>query len=223
MKKTTIALSTLVLASTSASAFDLNPEFFVGGGVGYHHAKLEAEYLDFDDVDGRYFNKESNTANGVAFNLRAGAYLTPNHRVTLTANFTGDNELYSESYEDGKYTENLKQAEYLASYDYFHYLNSDFALFAGVTAGVVQNTATFEDKDIDGTYKSKSKETDFTYGLQIGTQYKINSNWSADLQYRYMFESTSVSESESWDTGYWKDTYTVKNHGELTLNVDYRF
>ncbi len=222
MKKTIIALSTLALASTSVSAFDLNPEFFVGGGVGYHHAKFESKYSEVYESD-NWSGKESNTAKGAAFSVRTGAYLTPNHRVTLTANFTGDNELYSDSDEYGKYTENLKQSEYLASYDYLHYLNAEFALFAGATAGVVQNTLTFEDKYNGETSKDKYKETDFTYGLQVGAQYKINANWSADLQYRHMFESTSVSQSESWDNGYYKDTHTVKNHGELTLSVDYRF
>ncbi|MEZ8861384.1 outer membrane beta-barrel protein [Vibrio sp. 10N.247.311.51] len=222
MKKTIIALSTLALASTSVSAFDLNPEFFVGGGVGYHHAKFESKWTGGAEGDS-WSDKESDTAKGAAFSVRTGAYLTPNHRVTLTANFTGDNELYSDSDEDSKYTENLKQSEYLASYDYLHYLNADFALFAGVTAGVVQNTLTFEDKYNGETSKDKYKETDFTYGLQVGAQYKINTNWSADLQYRHMFESSSVSESGSWDTGYYKNTYTVKNHGELTLSVDYRF
>ncbi|MEG3692887.1 outer membrane beta-barrel protein [Vibrio coralliirubri] len=222
MKKTIIALSTLALASTSVSAFDLNPEFFVGGGVGYHHAKFESKWTEVAEGDS-WSDKESDTAKGAAFSVRTGAYLTPNHRVTLTANFTGDNELYSDSDEYGKETQNLKQSEYLASYDYLHYLNADFALFAGVTAGVVQNTITFEYKDIDGTDKEKDKETDFTYGLQVGAQYKINSNWSADLQYRHMFESTSVSDSWNDEYGYGNDTFTVKNNGELTLSVDYRF
>ncbi|MBE8575033.1 outer membrane beta-barrel protein [Vibrio sp. OPT18] len=220
MKKTIIALSTLALASTSVSAFDLNPEFFVGGGVGYHHAKFEYKFNDVDEVDGNASGKESNTAKGAAFSVRTGAYLTPNHRVTLTANFTGDNELYKDSYGD---LDELKQSEYLASYDYFHYLNSEFSLFGGVTAGIVQNKHTVSWDEEGDSGKETNKETDFTYGLQVGAQYKINTNWSADLQYRHMFESSSVSESDSWDTGYYKDTYTVKNHGELTLSVDYRF
>ncbi|CDS96353.1 outer membrane beta-barrel protein [Vibrio coralliirubri] len=220
MKKTIIALSTLALASTSVSAFDLNPEFFVGGGVGYHHAKFEYKFNEVDEVDGNASGKESNTAKGAAFSVRTGAYLTPNHRVTLTANFTGDNELYK--YSDGDLDE-LKQSEYLASYDYFHYLNSEFSLFGGVTAGIVQNKHTEIWNEETSRVKETHKETDFTYGLQVGAQYKINTNWSADLQYRHMFESSSVSESNSWDTGYYKDTYTVKNHGELTLSVDYRF
>lgn len=201
--------TTTAIANESAPTPELMPEqikteFFVGGGLGYHSAKAE---VSFDGM------KESKKAKGAAFHIRGGAYIQENHRITGTINFTNDNELIDYEFAEGDVTTlDLRQTEFLISYDYVHALNNDFSVFGGASTGFVTNKATL-DNTIYG--EDKGSETDFVYGLQAGVQYKIMKNVSADLQYRHMFESYSESE--------FGVKASVPNNSEFTVSVDYRF
>ncbi|MGF1694840.1 porin family protein [Vibrio lamellibrachiae] len=208
MNKTLLALTITTLAAPSAMA----TEYFVGGGLGYHTTKAEIA----NNGHG-YTGKNS----GLALHIRGGAYITENHRLTGTANFVLNDEVYAEStpgLSGSDYTIDFKQTEFLMSYDYIHSISSDFSVFGGATAGMVKNTLKEEERYYNFPYLSYSVEeskSDFTYGLQVGAQYKLTNDLSADLQYRHMFESFSYTE------GNYKES--ISNHGEFTISLDYRF
>ncbi|MCW8335384.1 porin family protein [Vibrio sp. SCSIO 43135] len=210
MKKALLALTIASLTAPAAMA----TEFFIGGGMGYHSAKIKLE-----ENDG-YSNRE--TATGSAFHIRGGAYLTENHRITATINYTGDNKLHREHGENGgKFAADLAQTEYLLSYDYVHAINSEFSVFGGPTIGFTTNEATLALSHSElprATIQAEESSTDFVYGLQAGAQYKITNNISADFQYRYMFESYSTTLDNQWES-----KITVPNNSEFTISLDYRF
>lgn len=209
MNKLLIALTISTLTAPSAMA----TEFFVGGGVGYHSATAEIE-----DTSEANPASAKETANGAAFHIRGGAYITENHRVTATINLSGDNELYKEAGNFATANLELAQTEYLVSYDYVHPVSSALSIFGGATAGMVKNELTGTVSSSDKTlFNETGSETDFVYGLQAGIQYKLSNQLSADLQYRHMFESYSYTDNDL------EFKASVPNNGEFTISLDYRF
>ncbi|MGF1694838.1 outer membrane beta-barrel protein [Vibrio lamellibrachiae] len=217
MKKVLLTLS--IALATSPAAFAT--EFFIGGGAGYHDAKIELNDSEFGTA--------TENANGASFHIRAGAYLTENHRVTTTINHMGDSNVYRNRLSD--VPENidvqleLAQTEYLISYDYIYSVGDKLSIFAGATAGIVNNKANgfIVEKPTSGDqteFSHKGSESDFTYGLQVGTQYKIMNNMSLDLQYRHMFES--YSHATNWSEGETTEL-SIPSHSELSVSLDYRF
>ncbi|WP_221076328.1 outer membrane beta-barrel protein [Agarivorans aestuarii] len=218
MKNTLLALVIGGLTSHSVLA----NEFFIGGGAGYQNVKVDAS----DTLLSNY----STDAGRAAIHVRGGVYLSENHRVTATINYMSDATVYRNAL--GEYPSHfdskaqLAQNEYLLSYDYLHPLSENFSLFGGATVGLVNNKAklSIEHKPQDGNpssrYSHQSSKTDFTYGLQLGMQYKLTESLSVDVQYRHMFESYSEGftresgESTSLSFPY-SNTYTV--------SLDYRF
>ncbi|MGY3569201.1 outer membrane protein [Vibrio paucivorans] len=206
MKKALLALTIASLTAPAAMA----TEFFIGGGLGYHSATLKINDDEFNAKE---------TASGAAFSIRGGAYIAENHRVTATINFSGDHELFKEAGNFATGTLELAQTEYLVSYDYIHAVGSNLSIFGGATAGMVKNELSGNVSSFGETLFDESRsETDFLYGLQAGVQYKLTDSISADLQYRYMFESYS----ESFDTGF-NTKVSVPNSSEFTISLDYRF
>ncbi|MGF1697523.1 porin family protein [Vibrio lamellibrachiae] len=192
----------LLAAVSAPSAFATSVDYFAGGGFGSHSSTLKVDAADW---------KESDRAG--AFHIRGGAYINNVHRVTLTANFAGDNELFSVAHEPsgislkGEYDQN----EWFASYDYVHSLNEKFSIFGGVTAGLTKNKVTFTYEDDLGKEKHKESETDFTLGAQVGVQYALTNELSIDGTYRHM------------GTSYKDDLIKVDNHSEFAISLDYRF
>ncbi|MGF1755187.1 porin family protein [Vibrio makurazakiensis] len=228
MKKTllTLAVSALsipsVMANEATSSPEIipetsSPEFFIGGGLGYHGMKGE--------LDDSQLGKHTENANGGAFHIRAGLYVTENHRVTATINHMGDSHLYRDRLYEGTPGVDAKidlaQTEYLISYDYIHPINSQVSVFGGATAGLVNNkvNSSYRDTSDEYTASHKGSETDFTMGLQVGAQYKIIENVSVDLQYRHMFESYS----ETFSEGDYTTKLSIPYSNEVTISVDYRF
>ncbi|MGF1721676.1 porin family protein [Vibrio kyushuensis] len=197
----------LLAAVSAPSAFATSAEYFVGGGLGYHSANTKLSYEGYS---------LKNDASGAAFHVRGGVYLEENHRLTLTANFTGDNTIISNSYEDGDWLKaELAQTEWLASYDYVHSINNEFSVFGGVTAGFTKNKLTASGEEWGRAFNESGSETDLTLGAQAGVQYKLTKNVSVDGTYRYM--GTSWEEKESGLRA------AVDNHSEFSISLDYRF
>jgi opacity protein-like surface antigen len=235
MKKTLAVVSASLLA-TPVLANDV--QYFVGGGLGGQYISVSEGNSYEGEYDNYAYSSDSSseqTAFGSSIHIRTGMIFSQNHRVTLTANFTGDTEIssYSSSYSDGEWStgkDEIKQTELLLSYDYIHALNNNVSIFGGATVGTISNELSRSDKGYDPYYDEEWSESnslkgsDFGYGLQIGAQYKINENWSADLTYRHMFstldKSTTLIESDRWTE---TSTGKVNNHGVFTVTVDYRF
>ncbi|WP_047049225.1 outer membrane beta-barrel protein [Vibrio mexicanus] len=204
-------ISLAVVAALSAPAAYANTvEYFVGGGMGYHNSKAKLS------VDG--LGSSSETASSAAFHFRGGAYVNENHRFTLTANFAGKDDIYhfdlnpiADWTESGK----LSQNEFLASYDYIYPVASNVAVFGGVSAGFINNKLSVSGTDWLGGYSYSESERDLAVGAQIGTQVRLDANWSIDATYRYM--GTSYEEKNEGVK------LAVDNHSEFTVSLDYRF
>ncbi|WP_047049222.1 outer membrane beta-barrel protein [Vibrio mexicanus] len=198
-------LSLAILAAVAApSTYATSVDYFVGGGMGYHSATVKVEDGDGD------IHKE--TAKGAAFHIRGGAYIAEDHRLTLTANFTGDNELDALYIGDAWAKAELAQTEWLASYDYVHGLNEDFSIFGGATVGYIKNKGIIRG-NVGEDFKHSESESDFAFGGQVGVQYHVAQNVSIDGTYRYM--GTSYKSKEFADK--------VSNHSEFIVSLDYRF
>ncbi|MEF1291828.1 outer membrane beta-barrel protein [Vibrio sp. M260118] len=209
-------LSLILLATLSTSAYAT--EFFIGGGTGYQSMKGEINDSEFGIFDDK--------AQGAAFHLRGGVYLDQNHRFTATINHMVDSSFHrnrlNQEPENLSSSIDLAQTEYLVSYDYVHAMTADLSVFGGATAGWVNNRVEMSiyDRDSGDSASHKASQTDVTYGLQVGAQYKILDNLSADLQYRHMFES--YSDTINWDNG---DTtkLSIPYNNQISLSFDYRF
>ncbi len=218
MNKTTLALSLAALCTSSFSSFASTTDFFVGIGGGYQSIKADISDSELGSFDDK--------TRGGSFHLRGGLYLNDNHRFTATINHVVDSNLYrnylNQEPDDISVGFDLGQTEYLVSYDYLHPISSDLSLFGGVSAGFVNNRleGKYYDRTTGDNYGYNGSETDFTYGLQAGFQYKIIDNVSLDLQYRYMFESyshtTHFGEGDSIQA-------SVPRNDNISLTLDYRF
>lgn len=210
MKKLT--LLTLAASVVAVPAMATNVEYFVGGGLGG-----QFNGVTISDEDGKWFDESGNAMN---MHLRGGLVIEQNHRVTFTANFAGDAELFSHTDSDGeKEIYELKQSEFLVSYDYLHNIAKDIDLFVGVSTGWVKNKLSGEYIYDDITEKDSISDTSFAMGFQVGAQYRIDNNWSTDLTYRHMFSSM---DKKFGDDEYF-ERVEVEGHGALTLSLDYRF
>ncbi|MDO6762632.1 outer membrane beta-barrel protein [Agarivorans sp. 1_MG-2023] len=213
MKKALLALSFATLFTSSA----YSTEFFVGGGAGYQKVNVEAS-------DSEYGSRATD-AGRAAFHIRGGVYLNENHRLTATINYMSDANVYRNNLGGVDTQIELAQNEYLLSYDYIQPISDKFSVFGGATIGAVHNKGKFwlEEKPVGGgvsSYSHQANQTDFTYGLQIGMQYKILDNLSMDVQYRHMFES--YSNDIHWETGE-KTSFSLPHSNAYTISFDYRF
>ncbi|GDY26836.1 MULTISPECIES: porin family protein [unclassified Agarivorans] len=120
---------------------------------------------------------------GATYQLRGGAIINDNHRVMGT---------YA-------YMDELSQNTFLASYDYLYPLNEQFSLFAGASMGAA-------DSEIND-----QSSTEFVWGGQVGAIYNINSNWSAELSYRYL------------EQDYEEANFSLNDTQQVMLSVDYHF
>lgn len=104
--------------------------------------------------------------------LNAGLTINSEHRVTAT---------YS-------YKDKFSQSLFFASYDYLYDITNKMSLNGGFLLGVGYN-------DI-----ANETSMDFIKGLQVGTSYHINKDWSTDLTYRYIHQDFEEQDVEIDDT-----------------------
>ncbi|MGR5064069.1 outer membrane beta-barrel protein [Photobacterium sp. DNB22_13_2] len=116
----------------------------------------------------------ANSVNGedATVQLNAGLTINSEHRVTAT---------YS-------YKDKFSQSLFFASYDYLYDINNNMSLNGGFLLGVGYN-------DI-----SDETSMDFIRGLQVGTSYHINKEWSTDLTYRYIHQDYDEEDIDIDDT-----------------------
>ncbi|MGF1682196.1 porin family protein [Photobacterium minamisatsumaniensis] len=117
------------------------------------------------------------------FQLNAGLTIESKHRVTGT---------YS-------YKDKFSQSLFFASYDYLYYLSDKIALSGGFLLGVGYNDIVDE------------SSLEFLRGLQVGSSFKINNDWSTDILYRYMHQDF---EEEGVD---------IDNSQQIVIIANYHF
>ncbi|MGR5143067.1 porin family protein [Photobacterium sp. DNB23_23_1] len=159
----------------------LATDFFVGAGVGWQQDEIK-----------RTLDKDSES---VHFQVRTGAILEEHHRITAAYSYKDDDVR----------TDDQKYKHYMhlmtLSYDYMLPFAFDGRLsgFIGPTMGLYNNE--FADR----------RRTHFTWGGQVGLQYRLPQNWSVDLSYRYLDMDVNGSQ------------YELDTTQQVTLAFDRRF
>ena len=82
------------------------------------------------------------------------------------------------------YKDKFSQSLFFASYDYLYDINDQISLNGGFLLGVGYNDIASE------------TSVDFIRGLQVGTSYRFNKDWSADLTYRYIHQDFEEDDVE---------------------------
>ncbi|GIU53919.1 MULTISPECIES: outer membrane beta-barrel protein [Shewanella] len=177
LNKAVLVAGMMVGSISAAQAADI--EYFVGAGAGFQT----------DSVDGN-INKDTED---MTWQLRVGALINEQHRLTGTFGYMEDKFSYS----GNKYKQ--EQYSWLVSYDYLIPMHKDVNLFVGVVAGANDNKV------------AGKASTDFVYGGQVGVQYKWNEHFSSDLGYRYL------------EQDYSKNGIEIENSQQVYLTLDYKF
>ena len=155
MKKT-IVMASLVAASTSMMAMDL--QYFLGAGV-------ERGDVDFKSTvnipSAGYSENESFSNDATDLKLKLGVILDKTHRISLSHVNYG--------IEDGGDFRII-----LGNYDYLIPVNEDFRFLAGVHLG----NANYETND-------DFKMSGLAYGVQVGAIYDITKNVEFELGLAY--------------------------------------
>lgn len=155
MKKT-IVMASLVAASTSMMAMDL--QYFLGAGV----ERIDADFKGTINAPSiGYTESESFSDDALSLKLKLGVILDKTHRISLSHVNYG--------IEDGGDFRII-----LGNYDYLIPLNEDFRFFAGVHLG---NANYEEDSDL--------KMSGLAYGVQVGAIYDITKNVEFELGLAY--------------------------------------
>lgn len=115
--------------------------------------------------------------------LNTGLTIDSQHRVMAT---------YS-------YKDKFSQSLFFASYDYLYDITDKVSLNGGFLLGIGYN-------DI-----ADKTSVDFVRGLQVGTSYHINSDWSTDLTYRYIHQDFDEKDVE------------IENTQQVVIIANYHF
>lgn len=159
MKKIGLIVAGLVLASSQASALDV--EYFLGVGAEYSNSKSE-------NSDGDSFK-----AKDTAFKIKSGVILDKTHRISLSYSKPSDKDTWDDN--GTSVTTKFSTTLILANYDYFFPITSDFRLGIGAHLG----SAKFEIKE-DGEKWNKSG---LAYGAQLSAIYDITKNIEFEVGY----------------------------------------
>lgn len=175
------SLTLISIISIAVATPALAADFFVGAGVGWQQDEIKRT-LETD-------------SESVHFQVRAGAILEESVRITAAYSYKDDDV----TADDQKYKHYMHLMT--LSYDYMLPFAFDGRLagFIGPTVGLYNNE--FDDR----------RRTHYTWGGQVGLQYRLSQNWSVDLSYRYLDMDVSGSLHE------------LDTTQQVTLALDRRF
>ncbi|MPY25577.1 porin family protein [Shewanella psychropiezotolerans] len=185
------AIATIMSAPTMAT------EWFVGGGIAEHQTNYKTGsslQIQGDTPDNSMSRNSSEE--GIAYELRGGAYLNDHSRVYGTYSY---------------FSEYLsKQQSFLVSYDYLIGLNASKSLnwFVGATAGVTH---------LNPKQDGRSSKNGFAWGGQTGLMYKITDSISTEVGYRYLTQDIKFAATET------EGAMNTDHNHHIYLAVDYRF
>ncbi len=172
MKKS-LVMTSLVLASTSMMAMDL--QYFLGAGV----ERGDLDYkINGSGSNGNVINLSDNVTDST-LKLKAGIILDNTHRVSIShANFNATDTDFR---------------VILGNYDYLMPINNEFRLYAGVHVG----NAEYKETNIDtlGT----AKISGLAYGAQVGGIYDITKNIELELGLAYT--KYNLDKTFNWSDG----------------------
>ena len=169
MKKT-LVMASLVAASTSMMAMDL--EYFLGAGA----ERMNADFKISSQIDSEM--NGSGSMKDTALKLKAGVILDKTHRISIS------HVKHSE--------DRLDATSILGNYDYLIPMNEQFRLYAGLHLGntKVEVEDGFEDINDNISFSG------LAYGTQIGAIYDITKNIEFELGLSYTKFNVERAESE---------------------------
>ena len=193
MKKT-IVMASLVAASTSMMAMDL--QYFLGAGATRVDANLNEKGSLSNGVQTISFN-DSYDFKDTALSLKAGIILDKTHRISLS---------HTKFSKDDTDARNI-----LGSYDYLIPLKEEFRLYAGLHAG---NTKV----EVDGDSASG-----LAYGAQVGAIYDITKNIEFELGLAYSKYNVDKSYSGTIGTISYDYKVELEDSTSMFAGINYKF
>ncbi len=197
MKKT-IVMASLVAASTSMMAMDL--QYFLGAGAERANANFKA---DVNAPSIGYSETFKNDESDTALKLKVGVILNKTHRISISHSKFGG--------------EDTDVTVILGNYDYLIPLNNEFRLYTGVHAGNAQ----YKESNIDiiGT----AKMSGLAYGAQVGALYDITKNVEFELGLAYT--KYNVDKTINWvDTGVDVSAkFEIEDSTSMFAGINYKF
>ena len=207
--------STMLAASTTASAGEMDSGWFVGGTVGMAKRSLyNGEDVAIAGKDGAGIDELDGSA---VLGLRAGKYL--NDHVRVYADLTMDKGS-SESHNGIDSSVDDMQLSMSADYVDTLFGMKKLKYFAGATMGV--NKMEFEVNNglVDG-YDGKQSDKGLVYGGQLGVIYDFTNNLSGEVGYQYLV----LNNKADFDMPGLPDELEAKSKNKQTLmmNLSYKF
>ena len=193
MKKT-IVMASLVAASTSMMAMDL--QYFLGAGVERGDADFKGT-INAPSIG--YTESESFSDDALSLKLKLGVILDKTHRISLSHVNYG--------IEDGGDFRII-----LGNYDYLIPLNEDFRFFAGVHLG---NANYEEDSDL--------KMSGLAYGAQVGAIYDITKNIEFELGLAYTKYNVDKSFSGTISGVDYNGKIELEDSTSMFASINYKF
>ena len=193
MKKT-IVMASLVAASTSMMAMDL--QYFLGAGAERGDANFKGT-INAPSIG--YTESESFSDDALSLKLKLGVILDKTHRISLSHVNYG--------IEDGGDFRII-----LGNYDYLIPLNEDFRFFAGVHLG---NANYEEDSDL--------KMSGLAYGAQVGAIYDITKNIEFELGLAYTKYNVDKSFTGTESGVNYNAKIELEDSTSMSAGINYKF
>ncbi|MDD4330104.1 MAG: hypothetical protein PHD79_09135 [Aliarcobacter sp.] len=193
MKKT-IVMASLVAASTSMMAMDL--QYFLGAGAERGDANFKGT-INAPSIG--YTESESFSDDALSLKLKLGVILDKTHRISLSHVNYG--------IEDGGDFRII-----LGNYDYLIPLNEDFRFFAGVHLG---NANYEEDSDL--------KMSGLAYGVQVGAIYDITKNVEFELGLAYTKYNVDKSFTGTESGVNYNAKIELEDSTSMSAGINYKF
>lgn len=200
MKKT-IVMASLVAASTSMMAMDL--QYFLGAGVERGDADFKST-VNIPSVG--YSESESFSDDATDLKLKLGVILNKTHRISLSHVNYG--------IEDGGDFRII-----LGNYDYLIPINNEFRLYAGLHAG----NAEYKETNTGLADNDTVKMSGLAYGAQVGAIYDITKNIEFELGLAYTKYNVEKT-INGVDTGVnYNAKLELEDSTSMSAGINYKF
>lgn len=195
MKKLGIVVASLIVASTYASAVDV--EYFIGAGTEF--SKTKHKFTSPSEDSGVNIKDTS-------LKLKTGVILDKTHRIYLSYSKASD-----KFNETGSHTK-LSVTSILANYDYLYAITDDFRVGPGLHLG----SAKFHNKGYDSSDRWDVSKSGFAYGAQVSAIYDITKNVEFEVGASYTKHNSIKIVDGS-------ETDKIKNTTALYTGINFKF
>ena len=200
MKKISVIVAGLALASSQVSALDI--QYFIWAGAEYSKAKVEGS----GDGESDNFNSKD-----TAFKVKTGVILDKTHRISLSYSKPSDNTNFTDEDDDGNEVSATMKSEVTAillNYDYFFPITTDFRLGVGAHLGSAKLELKGEGE--------KFSDRGIAYGAQLSAIYDITKNVEFEVGYGHTRYNVDINYDDDW-----KDELKYTNSAYAGVNFKF--